>query len=183
MPSLQRARLPANASRSQKLIDQGINQLGRAAAWLNLAMVAATCIVVALRYAFGAGAIALQEAVIYMHVVALSAGLAYTLQRDEHVRVDLLYARMGERGKSWVNLCGHLFLLVPTCICIVSVSLPYAVRSWSILEGSPEVGGVPAVFLLKSLLPASALLLALQGLALAWREGRALRTSPKSPDQ
>ncbi len=137
------------------MIDRGINRIGAAAAWLNLGMVAVTCIVVGLRYAFGAGAIAMQEAVIYMHAMALSAGLAYTLQRDEHVRVDLLYARMGERGKSWVNLCGHLFLLVPTCICIIAVSLRYAVQSWSILEGSPEVGGVPAVFLLKSLLPAS----------------------------
>ena len=140
-------------------------------------MVAATCIVVGLRYAFGTGAIAMQEAVIYMHAIALSAGLAYTLQRDEHVRVDLLYARMGERGKSWVNLCGHLFLLLPTCICIIAVSLPYAVQSWSILEGSPEVGGVPAVFLLKSLLPASAALLALQGLTMAWREAQSLRAS------
>lgn len=165
------------------MIDRGINRLGAAAAWLNLGMVAATCIVVALRYALGAGAIALQEAVIYMHAMALAAGLAYTLQRDEHVRVDLLYARMGERGKSWVNLCGHLFLLVPTCICIAAASLPYAASSWSILEGSPEVGGVPAVFLLKSLLPASAVLLALQGLALAWREGRTLRALPKARGQ
>lgn len=165
------------------MIDRGINRLGAAAAWLNLGLVAATCIVVALRYALGVGAIALQESVIYMHCLALSAGLAYTLGRDQHVRVDLLYARMGERGKSWVNLCGHLLLLVPTCVCIAAVSLPYAVRSWAILEGSPEVGGVPAVFLLKSLLPASAMLLALQGLALAWREGRALRTSRKASDR
>ncbi|MDE0692133.1 MAG: TRAP transporter small permease subunit [Gammaproteobacteria bacterium] len=163
------------------MIDRGINRIGAAAAWLNLGMVAATCVVVGLRYAFGAGAIAMQEAVIYMHAIALSAGLAYTLQRDEHVRVDLLYARMGERGKCWVNLCGHLFLLVPTCICIIAVSLPYAVQSWSILEGSPEVGGVPAVFLLKSLLPASAALLALQGLTMAWREAQSLRGS-RRPD-
>lgn len=162
------------------MIDQTINLLGRAAAWLNLGMVAATCIVVALRYAFGAGAIALQESVIYMHAIALSGGLAYTLQRDAHVRVDLIYARMGERGKAWVNLCGHVFLLLPTCICIALVSLAYAVRSWSILEGSPEVGGVPAVFLLKSLLPASAALLALQGLTLAWGEARDLLASPQA---
>lgn len=162
------------------MIDRGIKRLGAAAAWLNLGMVAATCIVVGLRYALGAGAIALQEAVIYMHASALSAGLAYTLQRDEHVRVDLLYARMGERGKSWVNLCGHLLLLVPTCICIAAASLPYAVRSWAILEGSPEVGGVPAVFVLKSLLPASAALLALQGLTMAWREAQSLRGSRRA---
>ena len=165
------------------MIDRGIKRLGATAAWLNSGMVVATCMVVALRYALGVGTIALQESVIYLHCLALSAGLAYTLGRDQHVRVDLLYARMGERGKSWVNLCGHLFLLVPTCICIVAVSLPYAVRSWSILEGSAEVGGVPAVFLLKSLLPMSATLLALQGLALAWREGRALRTSAKAADR
>ena len=159
------------------MIDQTINRVGRGAAWLNLGMVRATCIVVALRYAMGTGAIALQESVIYMHAIALSGGLAYTLQHDAHVRVDLLYARLGERGKAWVNLCGHLFLLLPTCICIALVSLPYAVRSWSILEGSPEVGGVPAVFLLKSLLPASAALLALQGATMAWREAQGLRGS------
>lgn len=162
------------------MIARAVERIGRAAAWLNLGMVGVTCVVVVLRYAFGAGAIALQESVVYLHAAALSAGLAYTLLHDAHVRVDLVYARLGERGRARVNLAGHLLLLIPMCVCVIVIGTPYAASSWAILEASAEVGGIPAVFLLKSLLPFSALLLALQGGALALTEARAL-LSPRDP--
>lgn len=164
------------------MIDRAVERIGRLAAWLNLGMVGVTCVVVVLRYAFGTGAIALQESVVYLHAIALSAGLAYTLRHDAHVRVDLIYARLGMRARARVNLAGHLLLLIPMCVCVIAIGAPYAASSWAIFEGSAEVGGIPAVFLLKSLLPASAALLALQGAALAWREARVLLAGPQEPD-
>ena len=157
------------------MIDRVVDAVGRGVAWLNLGMVAVTCVVVVLRYAFDTGAIFLQESVVYMHGAAFLCGLAYALQHDAHVRVDLLYSRMPEMRKATVNLVGHVLLLMPLCATIVIVSWPYAAESWAVLEGSPEVAGIPAVFLLKTLIPVSAALLLLQAGSLALREALVLR--------
>ena len=157
------------------MIDRVVDAIGRGVAWLNLGMVAVTCVVVVLRYAFDTGAIFLQESVVYMHGAAFLCGLAYALQHDAHVRVDLLYSRMPEMRKATVNLVGHVLLLMPLCATIVIVSWPYAAESWAVLEGSPEVAGIPAVFLLKTLIPVSAALLLLQAGSLALREALVLR--------
>jgi TRAP-type mannitol/chloroaromatic compound transport system permease small subunit len=121
--------------------------------------------VVLVRHAFGQGSIALQEAVMYTHGIVLMLGISYTLKQDAHVRVDLLYNRFNPTQKRWVNLCGHLFLLLPLCVTLLLMSLPYVSASWRVLEGSPEVGGIPGIFLLKTLIPVTAVLVALQALA------------------
>ena len=157
------------------MIDRTIDAIGRGAAWLNIGMVAATGVVVVLRYAFDVGAIFLQESVVYLHGAAFLLGLSYALQHDNHVRVDVLYARLGDRAKTLIDVLGHVLFLLPLCVTIAVVSTPYAVRSWAVLEGSPEVGGVPAVFLLKTLIPVAAVLLFVQAAALAVRGLRQLR--------
>ncbi len=157
------------------MIDRAIDAIGRAAAWLNLGMVLVTCVVVALRYAFDSGAIFLQESVVYLHGAAFLLGLSYALQHDAHVRVDVLYARLGGRSRALVDMLGHVLFLMPLCATVAVVSSGYAMRSWAVLEGSPEVGGVPAVFLLKTLIPISAVLLFMQAAALSGRGWRRWR--------
>jgi len=137
---------------------------GRALAWLTLAMVLVTCSVVALRYGFGYGTVALQEAVIYLHGLVFMLGAGYTLQRDGHVRVDLLYRNFSPRRRAWVNALGTLLFLLPFCGYVIVSSWEFFVMSWRVREASTD-GGIPAVFLLKSLIPAMAVLLALQGIA------------------
>ena len=161
------------------MIGRCIDAVGRAAAWLNLGMVAATCVVVALRYGLDTGAIFLQESVIYMHGAAFLLGLAFALKHDAHVRVDVLYSRMSPRTQARVNVAGHLLLLMPLAATILLASWSYAVESWAVLEGSQEVDGVPAVFLLKSLIPLSAALLLLQGAASAVADWRNLAESER----
>ena len=155
---------------ARRLIERVIDAVGRGAAWLNLGMVALTCVVVALRYLFDTGAIFLQESVVYLHGAALLAGLSYALKHDVHVRVDVLYSRFTPRARSRVNMVGHALLLAPLAVAIIVLSWGYAADSWAVLEGSQEVGGVPAVFLLKTLLPLAAFLLLLQVAALLLRE-------------
>lgn len=140
-------------------------------------MVAVTCVVVALRYVFDTGAIFLQESVVYLHGAALLAGLSYALRHDAHVRVDVLYSRLTPRARSWVNVLGHALFLAPLAVAIVALSWDYVADSWAVLEGSQEVGGVPAVFLLKTLIPLAALLLLLQAGALVVRGIRELSSS------
>ena len=163
------------------MIDRLIDVVGRSAAWLTLAMVVATCVTLILRYGFDMGAIMLQESVLYMHGTVFMLGFSYTLQHDEHVRVDLAYSRMSERRRSWVNLAGHLVLMTPLCLALTFFSLDYVANSWSILEGSQEVGGIRGVYLLKTLIPAAAVLLLLQTGLLAVREVQRLRDRGGDP--
>ena len=144
----------------------GLSQrLSRFIAWLPVVMAALTVVVVILRYGFGVGAIAAQESVIYLHGTLFMLGASCTLQAGEHVRVDVLYQRFNARKRAWVNALGHVVFTLPLCALIGFSSLDYVIESWSTLETSAEPGGIPAVFLLKTLLPVMAALLALQGLS------------------
>jgi TRAP-type mannitol/chloroaromatic compound transport system permease small subunit len=142
---------------------------GRGIAWLTAGMVLVTFAVVVLRYVFDWGSIAMQESVTYMHALVFMLGAAYTLRQDGHVRVDIFYRKLGPRGQAWVNLLGVLLLLFPVCLYIARDSWEYVATSWAVLEGSREAGGLPGVFLLKTLQLIMPVLLMLQGLADALR--------------
>ena len=133
-------------------IERIIDGCGRAVSWLTLFMVLATFIVVVLRYVFDTGWIAVQESITYMHAAVFLLGAAYTLQQDAHVRVDIFYSHFSKRARAWVDLCGALFMLIPFMIFIGWMSWEYVISSWDVLEGSREAGGLPGVFLLKSLI-------------------------------
>lgn len=138
---------------------------GRVLAWLTLAIAILTALVVLLRYWFGLGGVALQEAIIYCHALVFWLGAAYTLKHDEHVRVDIFYRRFSSQARAWVNCLGCIFFLWPLCFFIFLNSLDFVASAWRIAERSSEAGGLPFVFLLKSIIPLGALMLALQGLA------------------
>jgi TRAP-type mannitol/chloroaromatic compound transport system permease small subunit len=158
--------MPEKLERLACLIDTLSEQCGRAVSWLTLATVIVTFMVVILRYVFETGSIALQESVSYLHAAVFMLGAAYTLKHDGHVRVDIFYHRLTERGKAWINLAGCLMLLLPVCLFILFASIEYTGNAWSVLEGSQEAGGLDAVFLLKTLIPVMAVLLLLQGVSI-----------------
>lgn len=157
--------------------------VGRAVAWCVLALVLIAFTVVLLRYSFGIGSIALQESVTWLHAIVFMVGAAYTLGHDEHVRVDIFYRRMGPKGRGLVDLLGALFLLMPVCALLFWKGWGYAASSWALGEGSREAGGLPFLYLLKSLIPLTAALLFLQGVSLALHSLRALRgrETPSAP--
>ena len=150
-------------------IQRAMEAIGWGVAWLTFAMAGMMGLVVALRYGFDTSAIPLQESVLYMHALVVMPGLAYALASDAHVRVDVFASRMKPRTRRIVDLTGHVMLLAPTCGTVAIVSWPYVAQSWRILEGSPEVGGIPAVFLLKTLIPLGAILLLVQAAAMVVR--------------
>lgn len=151
---------------------------GRIIAWLTLLMVLVTFTVVVLRYGFNLGWIALQESVTYLHAMVFLLGAAYTLKHDGHVRVDIFYQEMGPRGKAWVNLLGTLFLLLPVCLFILYQSWGYVAESWRVHETSPDAGGIPFVYLLKTNILLLCLFMPIQGLALALRSVLVLQGRP-----
>ena len=146
-------------------IDQLNRTIGRVVSVAVLLMTLITFVVVVLRYGFDTGWIALQESVMYLHAFLFMLGAAYTLGEDAHVRVDIFYRRFSAKKKALVNLIGALLLLLPTCIFIIVMSWDYVATSWRLLESSKEAGGLPLVFVLKSLIPVFCGLLILQGTA------------------
>jgi TRAP-type mannitol/chloroaromatic compound transport system permease small subunit len=146
-------------------IDAFTERSGQLLAWLALGMALMTTLVVVLRYGFNIGSIAAQESVTYMHGSLFLLGAAYALKSGAHVRVDIFYRGFSARTKAWVNSVGGIVFLLPLCVFILMSSWDYAGESWSMFETSAEPGGIPAVFLLKSLVPLMAITLALQGIA------------------
>ncbi len=148
-----------------KALDAFTEITGRWLAWLALGMAAVTAFVVLLRYGFNIGSIAAQESVTYMHGALFMLGAAYTLKHGGHVRVDIFYRRFTRRTQAWINSLGAIVFLLPVCLFILGVSWSYVAESWAIREVSPEPGGIPAVFLLKTLLLLLPVNLLLQGVA------------------
>ena len=149
---------------TSSLIPQTIATIARTVSLCSIAMVVITCAIVILRYGFSAGWIAVQESVIYLHALCFMLMSAYTLQRDEHVRVDIFYAKLSVRYQALVNLIGTCVCLFPVCLFILVMSWEYVVTSWQLLESSQEAGGLPLVFVLKSLIPLFCITMLLQGI-------------------
>ncbi|MDP6173515.1 MAG: TRAP transporter small permease subunit [Rhodospirillales bacterium] len=134
------------------IIDALNSTVGSLVAWAALGMVLVQFTVVIGRYIFGVNFIWMQESVIYLHGLVFMLGAGYTLLHDGHVRVDIWYRDASPRFRSRVDLVGGALFLLPVCILIWGFSWPYVVNSWTVLEGSMETSGIPAVFALKSLL-------------------------------
>lgn len=147
------------------LLDGLTTIVGKAVAWLTLAMVGITCVVVFMRYFLESGSIALQESLLYLHGLVFLLGIPYTLLHGGHVRVDIFYQRFSPRKQAWVDLLGGLFFLLPLCGLILFLCWDYVGNSWSIHETSKETSGLPYVYILKSLLLVMPTLLCLQGIS------------------
>ena len=146
---------------------ESINEyLGRAVSWITFALVMLVFVDVVMRYALKTSFVFVQEMEWHLFSVIFLLGAGYTLLHDEHVRVDIFYQRMSKKGRAWVNLVGTTFFLFPGCYMIVATAIPFAMDSFAVLEGSPDPGGVPFRFLLKSAVPLGFIFVMLQGVSL-----------------
>ncbi len=158
------------------LIDQAdklVGQAGRLTAWLGLGLVLLVAFNVLARYLFSFGTVALQE--LEWHLLAVTAliGMSYTLHRGDEVRVDILYSQMGPQTQMAVRLLSALLTLA-VAVIVIKLSLPYVAQSLALNEGSPDPGGLPYRFVLKSFIPLGFALLALQALVQLARTAQAL---------
>jgi len=140
--------------------------IGETVSWLTLLMVLVTVLVVVLRYGFNIGFIWMQESVRFMYSAVFLLCAGYTLFKDKHVRVDVLYLSLSERKKAIVDLFGSIFLLLPVCFVIFYYSWSYVLNSWEQLEGSIEERGLHLVFLMKTFIWLFAILVSMQSLAI-----------------
>lgn len=150
-------------------IDALNRQMAHVLRWFALAMVIIQFCIVIGRYVFGLNSIWLQESVLYLHGALFMLAAGYTLLVDKHVRVDIFYAKASPARRKLIDTLGHVFLLLPSMAVLAYWSWPSVRNSWKILEGPISVGGIEAVFLLKSLIPLFCLLVALQSVAILLR--------------
>lgn len=151
-----------------------VERTGQWVSWLALVMVLVTFAVVVLRYFFSIGYIWLQEVSVYLHALVFLLGAAYTLARDEHVRVDVFYRKMSDTWRRRVDVAGTLVFLLPTVGLIGWTSWDYVLRAWIDRESSRQTGGLPYPFvpLLKTAVLIAMVLLAIQAIAWLLRRGR-----------
>ncbi|MDH4106590.1 MAG: TRAP transporter small permease subunit [Gammaproteobacteria bacterium] len=152
--------------------------IGRAVAWLTLGCVLTCFTVVVLRYALNVGFPWMQELYVWQHAAVFMAGAGYTMLHRGHVNVDVMYGRLGERSRAWVDILGTLFFLFPWLVILAVTSAPFVLSSWEIRESSATADGMPGVFLLKSLLWVLCAVLFVQGLALIARRALLLAGRP-----
>lgn len=158
--------------------------IGRTAALLALVLAGIVFTIVALRYGFHTSNQWLSESVIYAHGLLFMLGMGYTLRHDDHVRVDVLSRHFSPRATAWRELFGTIFLLFPVSLFLLVMSFNYVAASWAIHEGSMEPGGIPYLYLLKTLLILMPILLMIQGLTEALRAIETLRCHhPDHPDR
>lgn len=155
-------------------IDRLNQSIGRAVAWLVLALIAVQFALVLMSNIFRIGSIAMQESLLYINSLMFLAAAGYTLLKGGHVRVDIFYASRSPRYRLWVDLLGSVLLLLPVAGVLIAVGLPFVEASWAVREGSTEAAGLHAVFLLKSFILLFALTLALQGVSLIIRSAAGL---------
>jgi len=108
---------------------------------------------------------AMNDGIQYMHAIIFMFGLSYAMKSGDHVRIDILYRSMSARRQAWVNIIGILLLFYPTFIFILIMSWDYVLNAWSILESSSRPGGLPWLYLLKSMLLIMPVMMILQGTA------------------
>jgi len=131
-------------------------------AWLTLGLVLVGVCIVAMRYGLSVVYTWLQESLVYMHGTIFLVGAAFALQHNRHVRLDFLYSHFSGRLKSAINLVGNALFIIPFCVLIMIHSYEYVINSWMMLEASQHMRGIPAVFLLKTLIWVFAITLGLQ---------------------
>ena len=146
-------------------IDAFQDRFGRAVSWLMLLMVLVVFMDVILRYAFNVSFVFTQELEWHLFGMVYLLAAGYTMLYDEHVRVDILYSRWPPRKKAWFDFALYLIFFYPAAIMILVTTWPFVRSSILVLEGSPDPGGIPLRFLLKSVIMIGFLLLMLQALS------------------
>ncbi len=152
------------------LIDSLSDKIGRLVGWLTTLMVLVVFYDTVMRYAFNKGNVALQELEWHLFSIVFLVGAAYTLKEGGHVRVDLIFVNLSEKTRAWIDFLGVFIFLIPFCVVVILSTRGFILNSWEVKEISPDPGGLPARYLLKSMIPLGFFLLIVQGLSEAGKK-------------
>src|SRR5437879_13308418 len=157
-----------NTMRPLLAVSAAIDQINEKIGYLCNFLVLAACVVSAanamIRYAFGYSSNGWLELQWYMFAVFVMFGASYTFKKNEHVRVEILYLMLSERGQLWLDLVGTLCFLIPSCLLLSYLSWPFFMQAYNVGEISSNAGGLVR-WPIKIVVPVGFVLLALQGVS------------------
>ncbi len=163
----------------QQKIDALNEAIGKGVAWLTTLLVVLIMYDVVTRYLFNTTSVGIIELEWHLFSFIFLLGAAYALKHDRHVRVDVFYSNFSAKQQAWINLLGTLIFLIPFCIVIIITATKFAINSYEIQEGSPDPGGLPARYIIKSAIPIGFILLLLQAISLTIKSVLTLTAPPE----
>lgn len=149
----------------QILIDKLTDNIANGLLYILIALILLVFSTVFFRYVFNMSYIIIQEIIMYLHALIFMFGISYALKENSHVKIDVLYNTLNKRTQRVISIAGLVSFILPTALFIIYISIDMVTQSWMILEGSSEAGGLNLVFILKSLIPISGVLIFLQGIS------------------
>lgn len=152
---------------------------GKIFAWVTLLLILLICYDVTMRYLFNSSNVWFQELEWHLFALIFLGGAAYTFKEDENVRIDVFYGKYSERSKAIFNIIGTLLLLIPFCIVVILSSQSFVINSFAVRESSPDAGGLPARYLLKSFIIFSFTFILLQGVSYILRNYLSIKKMDK----
>lgn len=147
------------------IIDSLSDKIGYLVGWITTLMVLIVFYDTVMRYAFNKGNVALQELEWHLFAVIFLIGAAYTLKEGGHVRVDIIFINLSKKTKAWIDFIGVFIFLIPLCLIVIFSTKGFVMNSWAVREISPDPGGLPAYYIIKSMIPLGFFLLIVQGLS------------------
>lgn len=152
-----------------RFIDYICDKIGYLTAWFTTIIVVVVCYDVFSRYLLYKSSVAVQEIEWHLFAIIFLVGAAFTLKHDKHVRVDIIYIKLSEKKRAWVNLIGCIIFLIPFSLLVIWTSKNFVINSFMIKETSPDPGGLPARYILKACIPLGFFLVLLQAISLAFK--------------
>ena len=149
----------------QILIDKLTDNIANGLLYILIVLILLVFSTVFFRYVFNMSYIIIQEIIMYLHALIFMFGISYALKENSHVKIDVLYNTLNKRTQRVISIAGLVSFILPTALFIIYISIDMVTQSWVILEGSSEAGGLNLVFILKSLIPISGVLIFLQGIS------------------
>ena len=149
----------------QILIDKVTNNIAYILSYMLILLIIIVFSSVFFRYVLSISYVILQELIMYIHALIFMLGISYTLKEKAHVKIDIIYNILTKENQNLVSSVGVLLFILPTSLFISYISLDMVFQSWRVLEGSSEAGGLNLVFILKSLIPLTGILIFFQGLS------------------
>ena len=149
----------------QILIDKLTDNIANGLLYILIALILLVFSTVFFRYVFNMSYIIVQEIIMYLHALIFMFGISYALKENSHVKIDVLYNTLNKRTQRVISIAGLVSFILPTALFVIYISIDMVTQSWVIFEGSSEAGGLDLVFILKSLIPISGILIFLQGIS------------------
>lgn len=163
--------------KAENAINQFSETLGRISAVLFILLLLNVFYDVIMRYLFNDVSIGMQELEWHLYATIFLLGIPYTLHKESHVRVDIIYDNLSIRKQAWINLLGTLFLLIPFTILVAKYGIDFTIESFELGERSGDPGGLPYRWIIKAVIPFAFVAITISGIGLIIRSVKIL-TSP-----